>query len=208
MTINTSQREMSKGRILSNEIYLSSDNAFNELYPLRIQRLAKRHWTPLHIAQRAANFLASKNATILDIGSGVGKFCLAAACYAPEANFYGIEQREDLIQHAKNAQQGLHLKNASFIHGNFTNLNLREFDHFYFFNSFYENINDVERIDENIQYSDSLYEYYVRYLCSGLQQMPKGTKVATYHSFHGEIPVGYEMVESYQSGELNFWIKK
>ena len=38
--------------------------------------------------------------------------------------------------------------------------------------------------------------------------MPKGTKVATYHSFHGEIPVGYEMVESYQNDDLNFWIKK
>lgn len=71
-----------------------------------------------------------------------------------------------------------------------------------------KSVTQVERIDENTEYSDSLYEYYVRYLYLGLQQMPEGTKVATYHSFHGEIPVGYELVDSYQNGDLNFWIRK
>jgi len=32
----------------------------------------------------------------LDIGSGVGKFCLAGAYYKPSASFFGVEQRKDL----------------------------------------------------------------------------------------------------------------
>lgn len=126
----------------------------------------------------------------------------------PMLNFFGIEQRAYLIQRALKAQKTLDLQNVSFIHGNFTQLNLKEFDHFYFFNAFYENIDDLDRIDEDIDYSESLYEYYVRYLHKGLQQMPEGTKLVTYHSFRREIPIGYEIVESHQNGDLIFWIKK
>lgn len=210
----------SENRNIINEVYgedrgmagqyagLISDEEFNALYPPIIRRLARQHWTPLHITKLVVDFLAGKDRKILDIGSGVGKFCLAGARFAPEAHFYGIEQRSYLIEHAKKAQKQLRIKNASFIHGNFTKLDLREFDHFYFFNSFYENLNDVGRIDDEIEYSESLFEYYANYLNSELLQMPKGTKIATYHSFHGEIPAGYEIVESHYLGDLNFWIKK
>lgn len=191
-----------------NDIYLKSDADFNELYPLNVQRLAKRHWTPLHITNLAVSFLARKNVKILDIGSGAGKFCLAGACYAPEARFYGIEQREYLIEHARHAQKKLHTSNVTFLHGNFTSLNFKEFDHFYFFNSFYENINSEGRIDDDIEYSESLYEYYMRYLYSELRQMRKGTKIVTYHHFLGEIPIEYDLVDSYQDGDLNFWMKR
>ena len=195
-------------RKVPQSVYLNGDDNFNELYPPDIKRLAKQHWTPLHVTRLVVNFLGGKDLKILDIGSGVGKFCLAAAYYAPDTRFYGIEQRDYLIEHAKNAQKDLRVKNVSFIHGSFTKLDLREYDHFYFFNSFYENINDYDRIDENIEYSESLFDYYVGYLYSELQQLPKGTKIATYHSFHGEIPIGYEMIESHLNGDLNFWIKK
>lgn len=170
--------------------------------------LASRHWTSIDIGKLAAGFLAGKGSRILDIGSGVGKFCLTGAYHAPDAQFYGIEQREYLMRMAVKAQKTLDLQNISFLHGNFTQLNLLEFDHFYFFNSFYENIDDLDRIDEDIDYSEALYDYYVSYLYNGLQQMPEGTKLVTYHSFQREIPRGYEIVESHHNGNLNFWIKK
>ena len=188
--------------------YFKSDPNFNEIYPLKIRMLSSRHWTPIHIAKLAVGFLGGEGGKILDIGSGVGKFCLAGAYFAPEVQFYGIEQREHLIRRAIKAQRTLGLPNVSFIHGNFTQLNLQEFNHFYFFNSFYENIDHLDRIDEDIDYSEALYEYYVGYLYNGLQQMPKGTKIVTYHSFHQEIPRGYEIVESHQNADLSFWIKK
>ena len=45
-----------------------------------IQQLDKIHWSPLSIIYSATQFLAHKEEVkILDIGSGSGKFCLAAA---------------------------------------------------------------------------------------------------------------------------------
>lgn len=110
-----------------------SDEQFDKVYPLPIQELGRRHWTPLYVARKAAQFLAAeRNVRILDIGSGVGKFCLAAAHFMPRAWYYGIEQRRSLIYHADKVKELLHLENAFFLHGNFTQLDFREYDHFYF----------------------------------------------------------------------------
>ena len=88
------------------EKWFASDEQFNQLYPLSIQALARRHWTPLSVARKAAGFLAAENnVRILDIGSGVGKFCLAAAYYKPKAFYYGIEQRKSLVSHAEKARE-------------------------------------------------------------------------------------------------------
>ena len=123
------------------EKWFASDEQFNQLYPLSIQALARRHWTPLSVARKAAGFLAAENnVRILDIGSGVGKFCLAAAYYKPKAFYYGIEQRKSLVSHAEKAREILHLQNVSFVDGNFTQLDFRKYDHFYFYNAFYENL--------------------------------------------------------------------
>lgn len=199
---------MSENTLVLKENYLRSDTDFNELYPPDIQMLARRHWTQIDIAQQAATFLACDGGKILDIGSGVGKFCLAAAYYAPHAQFFGVEQRKYLINHALRAQQLLGVPNATFINANFTQLDLQEYDHFYFFNSFYENLDDMDRIDENIAYSEGLYEYYVRYLYKCLDALPAGTKIATYHSLEEEIPGGYELVGSHSDNNLRFWKKR
>ena len=67
---------------------LQRDLQFNQLYPVEVRSLSAKHWTPLQVAYKASNFLAAdKNTTVLDIGSGAGKFCLAAAYYKPNAFF-------------------------------------------------------------------------------------------------------------------------
>lgn len=188
--------------------YAKNDVLFNELYPISIKILSKLHWTPVYITKLAVNFLADKGSKILDIGSGAGKFCLTGACYAPEVHFYGVEQRKYLIDQATKVQKRLGIENVSFINANFTSLNLQEFDHFYYYNAFYENLDYVDRIDDNIEYSEALYEYYIKYLYKALTLKPAGTKIVTYHSFKDEIPRGYHLVESHADGELNFWIKQ
>jgi tRNA G46 methylase TrmB len=78
--------------------WFASDILFNSLYPDSIQSLAQKHWTPLDVAKKAADFLAvSHEVKILDIGSGSGKFCLTAAYHHPDINFYGVEQRKNLV---------------------------------------------------------------------------------------------------------------
>jgi SAM-dependent methyltransferase len=190
------------------EKWFSSDEEFNQLYPLSIQMLARRHWTPLGIASKVADFLAAENnVSILDIGSGVGKFCLSAAYFKPKAFYYGIEQRKNLISHAETARKILDPDNVSFIHGNFTQLDLKNFDHFYFYNSFYENLVNTDKIDDSIDYSIELYNYYNRYLFKQLEQKPAGTRIASFHSLEDEMPQNYHEVGSEFNNLLKFWIK-
>lgn len=186
----------------------NDDKSFDKLYPLDIRPQAAKHWTPLKVAAYAAEFLAPEDDVhVLDIGSGVGKFCIAAAHLKPNAEFYGIEQRKDLVKHAIRCNEKIGLPNVCFIHGNFTNLDLRQFDHFYFYNSFYENLEGTDKIDDKLEYSLSLYNYYNRYLFSQLERRPKGTRIATFHSLEGEIPSSYYTVKDHFEGFLKFWIK-
>ena len=184
------------------------DSYFNNLYPLQIQKLADLHWTPLKVAKSAAGFLVPEDgAKVLDIGSGAGKFCLAASYYKPNGLFYGIEQRKNLLDCAIEAEYNLDLNNLSFMHGNFTQLDFTQFDHFYFYNSFYENIEGTEKIDYKIQHSLSLYKYYNSYLFNQLERMPVGTRVVTYHSCEDYMPPGYFIVETEFDKLLKFWMK-
>jgi SAM-dependent methyltransferase len=188
--------------------WLRSDEEFNCLYPDHIQLLARRHWTPLEIIRKAAGFLGSeRNARVLDIGSGVGKFCLGAAITQPKAFYYGIEQRKSLVTHAEDARKTLGLHNVSFVHGNFTQLDLRNYDHFYFYNSFYENLSGTSKIDDSISYSGELFNYYNHYLFKQLNRMPAGTRLVTFHSMEDEVPPGYHVVACESGSLLKFWIK-
>lgn len=188
--------------------WFSSDDEFNKIYPYSIQALAARHWTPLQVARKAANFLAYKNGVrILDIGSGVGKFCLSAAFYEPTALFFGVEQRRNLISYAESVKEKLRLENAWFIHGNFTQLDFKKYDHFYFYNAFYENLAGTNKIDDSIDYSAELFNYYNRYLFKQLEKKPSGTRLVTFHSLEDEVPADYQLINSEMNQLLKFWRK-
>lgn len=188
--------------------WFRTDASLNKIYPKSIQLLAARHWTPLHVTQLAAPFLVTHpGVKVLDIGSGVGKFCLAGAYYKWHGSFYGVEQRKDLIAHAEKAREELKLENAHFIHSNITELDFRQYNHFYFFNSFYENLMDTDKIDNNVNYSTSLFNFYHKQLYKKLKEMPAGTRLVTYHCLHNKIPAEYHVVDSNIENLLKFWIK-
>ena len=188
--------------------WFSNDTRMHHLYPEPIQLLARLHWTPLRIAKLASQFLASHDgARILDIGSGVGKFCLAGAYYQPQAQFFGIEQRKHLVGHAETARSQLAMPNVNFLHGNLTQLDFKQYDHFYFFNSFYENLNETIKIDDTVPCLPELYRYYCRSLYGKLNEMPAGTRVATYHVLGDRMPPGFQIVEDHFDLFLKFWIK-
>lgn len=191
------------------EKHFESDQAVHDLYPKHIRKMATRHWTPIRVIKEALAFLNTKNnCHILDIGSGAGKFCLIGAKHLPNTNFYGVEQRGYLVEQARTVQDKLKLDNIAFIEGNFTTLDFKKFDHFYFFNSFWENLDDTDKIDDTIDYSETLYDYYVTYLRNALAEMPPGTRVVTYHSLLDEIPESYRLIESKDDGMLNFWVRR
>ena len=188
--------------------WFASDRKFNSLYPKPIQEVAEKHWTPLEVAKKAADFLAiSPDVKILDVGSGAGKFCLTAAYHHPFTLFYGVEQRTYLVELSEKLAKELQLENIYFICDNITNIDFEKYDHFYFYNSFYENIQGTQKIDSSIEYSTELYNYYNCYLFKQLIKKPAGTRLVTYHSFGNEIPPFYEVVHTDYNEYLKFWIR-
>ena len=191
------------------EKWFGSDNEFHSLYPASLHELARTHWTPLRVAQKAADFLAAEpGMKILDIGSGIGKFCLAAAYYRPNAFYYGIEQREDLVTVAEKARLFLGMTNVAFTTGNFLELDFGQYDHFYFYNSFYENLVPTYKIDTNVAFSVDLYNQYNRYLYRQLAKKPSGTRVVTYHGMDDILPPGYLEAGSDINNFLKYWVKE
>ena len=188
--------------------WFASDKVFNSLYPKAIQDVAEKHWTPLAVAEKAAAFLAvSADEKVLDVGSGSGKFCLTAAHYHPLTLFYGIEQRANLVALSTDIAQKLQLENVTFICNNISNVDFKDFGHFYFYNSFYENISLGQKIDDEVEYSEALYNYYCNYLNKELEKMPAGTRVATFQSLEHEMPASYRVMKTGFHGSLKFWTK-
>ncbi|WP_145665465.1 class I SAM-dependent methyltransferase [Chitinophaga polysaccharea] len=193
----------------SKPIWYANDAAFDWLYPERIQQLSKRHWTPMEVAKKSAKFLSGGTGKkILDIGSGVGKFCLIGGYFFPEATFSGVEQRKELFHFAQAAREVTCTANVDFINCNFTQVNFDEYDHFYFYNSFFENLVDDGQIDQQIEYSTSLYNYYARSMFKSLENKPGGTRLVTFHSLEDEIPPSYQLVDATVDFLLKMWIKR
>jgi len=189
--------------------YFTDEAGFRNLFPLPIQKLDALHWSPLPVAGKAVQFLAQDEVVnVLDIGSGIGKFCLTGGYLQSTAHFYGVEQREDLVDQATIVGHRLGLNNVHFMHSNFTQLDLKQYDHFYFYNSFYENLSGTDKIDDRIAYSRELYNYYSHYLYKQLEEMPAGTRIVTYCSWGDEIPPAYSLAETHFDSLLKCWIKR
>lgn len=93
------------------------------------------------------------------------------------------------------------------MHGNMIEIDFTQYDHFYFFNSFYENLPETYKIDDKLIYSRNLYNQYHGYLYRQLEKMPAGTKLATYHCGEKEAPDGYHIVGTDIDHLLKFWVK-
>ena len=188
--------------------WFSSDAQFNTLFPEPIRKMTRRHWTPLLVAHKAAAFLRTgPGVKILDIGSGCGKFCLAAGYYYPDTQFTGVEQRAYLTEVAGTALKTLGLKNVNLLTANITEIAFKDYHHFYFYNSFYENLAETEKIDQAIPFSKELFEQYSYYLYKQLREARKGTRLVTYHSVETEIPDEYQIVQTDVNDYLKCWIK-
>lgn len=183
-----------------------TDGSFDALLPKHVQQLSVQQWTPVQVARRAAEFLATKQGMrVLDIGSGPGKFCLVGAG-TTKGYFTGVEQRMDLHRCALALAAEYHLLNVQFINDNITNIDFTGYEAFYFANSFYENISSLYAIDGQFPLTDKLFHSYNQYMRKQLEAMPKGTKMATYWEVF-EVPPSYRLVGSEFEGLLNLWRK-
>jgi SAM-dependent methyltransferase len=192
---------------------LVDDPTFDEaLYAPPIRARSSRFWTPVTVASRAAQLLARHDVRrVLDVGSGPGKFCLAAASVCPEIDFTGIEHRPHLVEAARLAGARLRLENVRFLEGTVTELPWTEFDALYLYNPFAENVCDEgDHLDDTVELSTPRYMADVRCVGAALTAAPVGLVMVTYHGFGGPIPVSYELVhaERAHSDWLRVWVKR
>jgi SAM-dependent methyltransferase len=185
-----------------------SDEEFDLIYPSDIKSLSKRHWTPVSIAKIASDFLCyDKDLKILDIGSGVGKFCMVGATLKPQCQFFGIDIRENYIKLSNKLKGSYRIRNVEFLNKDILELSLNYYDCIYFFNSFQERIDNTAYIDNYSELSYDLYKDYTKHIFSQFDSMPIGTRIATYHTADFYIPGNYTMVGKLFDAKLKFYIK-
>lgn len=183
------------------------DNEFDMIYPAHLRKLSKRHFTKIDIAIKAARFLAAgPKQRILDIGSGVGKFCFVASSYS-ETLYTGVDYRKHFIELSNKLAQKHRFKNVRFIHDNITNIDFKQYNGFYFFNSFQEQIDNTCRIDESVEVNEENYTKFAAHLKKEWSKMPVGTRIASYHTYPDQIPDSYELMEMHFDGLLKCWEK-
>jgi SAM-dependent methyltransferase len=184
------------------------DARFDRIYPEPIRRLSRMHWTPVEVARRASRFLAcSPGARILDVGSGVGKFCLLGALET-QAYFVGAECRGDLVEVARVAARRARASRAEFLHLDALELDWSEFDGLYLFNPFEELLfPDDGYIDKAVEFGERRFHSLVLRTEEKLRRMPLASRLAVFHSTGGEAPCGYRQLgcETVGPGTLEFW---
>lgn len=188
-----------------------TDHSFDLFLPPDLRAHSEQHWTPLHVAALAARWLRDAGArTVIDIGSGAGKFCVVGALLCP-ARFFGLEQRPRLIEVSRRLARDFGVEDrVEFIAGMVGEVGLPTVDAYYFYNPFAENVADsCDRIDGDVELSPERFVRDIKALKVLLGQVPARRYVIAYHGFGGYMPAEYEEVRVAQSlfGSLRMWWK-
>ena len=185
-----------------------TDEEFDAFYPMKMRKLSATHWTPVAVVRKAASFLVDVPGTkVLDLGSGMGKFCLVAAS-CTSGIITGVEMRENLVQLSRKLAYKNQLHNVDFVHANINAIDLSFYHAFYFFNSFGENINLKDKLDPENVFDQELYKDLTKILHDRFEQLSIGTRIVTYCGEGREIPESYALVKSSNKGQLKFWSKR
>jgi SAM-dependent methyltransferase len=187
------------------------DRDFDAVYPFPVRAVSRTFWTPVRVAQRAAELLVrDEGSLVLDVGSGPGKFCIIGAL-TTRARFTGLEHRPHLVSVARAAAERLGAaRTTSFVQGNLGEIEWERFDAFYFFNPFAENVlRRHDRLDDSVELSEERFRRDVREVYWGLERARPGTRVVTYHGFGRELPPSYRSHgrEGAGSDVLELWVR-
>jgi predicted RNA methylase len=187
-----------------------ADGAFDSVYPIWAQEASPCFWTPVRVALEAALLLKQAGAqSVLDVGSGVGKFALVASL-AGGFDVTGVEHRPYLVATARVAAERYRAP-AKFICGRIEHIDPQSYDALYLFNPFGENlVTPAERLDHEVTLSEKRFASDVGLVENWLEEAPTGTSVVTYNGFGGRIPSSYELVSSRptERHRVRLWTKR
>ncbi|HVY29870.1 MAG TPA: hypothetical protein VHB79_25095 [Polyangiaceae bacterium] len=172
---------------------LPADSDFDRLLPRELRRLSRQYWTPLAVVLRSAAWLEELCVrTVVDIGSGVGKFCVAGALRT-DCRFIGIEQRAHLVSTARVLSRVYGVdERVVFLHQRFGHDAPPAADAYYFFNPFGENtFRRSEWLDDTVELNRTRFHRELDYVGDWLDAVPHGTYVLTYNGVGAEMPCSF-----------------
>ena len=172
------------------------DSAFDRFLPDQLRAISGQYWTPLAVAKRAAEWFDDLNVrTVVDIGSGAGKFCVAAALVG-ECRFTGLEQRSQLVASARTLARLFEVDDrVSFVEGALGGIATPVADAYYLYNPFGEYLfRSNDHVDRNGKHGDGRYARDVAAVQDLLHRARFGTCVLTYNGFGGQVPSSYQQI--------------
>ena len=174
----------------------SFDRSFDRFLPDELRIVSGQHWTPLVVALRVAEWLDGLGVRrVVDLGSGAGKFCVAAAI-ASSCQFTGIEQRPHLVHAARALARSFAVEDrVRFIVGTLGQLEIPDADAYYLYNPFGENLFGPEgHVDDVVELSEERYMRDTSLVERFLKHAPVGTYVVKYNGFGGIMPGTYKPI--------------
>lgn len=189
-----------------------SDAAFDRLLPAELRTVSDDYWTPLPVIRRVAAWLRAERVdTVVDIGSGAGKFCVAAALMS-RCRIVGLERRASLVASAQVLAALFEVDDrVRFVTGAFGDVSTPAADAYYLFNPFGDyTFSPARDADDDVVFSEQAYARDVDQTIRFLARAPIGTVVITYNGFGGDLPASYEplRVDVSFRGALRLWKKR
>ncbi len=180
---------------------------FNELIRKELRFFTNIHWSEIPTIQLTTDFFKKNDAkNVLDIGSGIGKFCIISALNS-NIHFTGIEIREVLHNEALRISKIYNLKNITFIQADVKEIDFSPFDAFYYYNPFCEHIAVENWIEKNDFLAEEKYYEYEEIVLNKLEKMKEGTLVVLHYAKTFFLSENFQLIDIKQNGELTFWKK-
>lgn len=189
-----------------------SDASFDRVIPSPWRASSDRYWTPVAVARRTVEwFVEHGGRRVLDVGSGIGKFCLVGAA-ASDLDFVGIEQRPHLVEAANALARELGLDaRARFVRATLDTFDVEGFDCLYLYNPFAENLYAPDSwLDSTVALNTDRFRADIRTVERILLGAPMGTKLITYFGFGGRVPNGFVPLRVAMIGDdtIRLWEKR
>ncbi len=188
---------------------LIADRAFDTIYPDDVRRASSVHWTPVEVAMRIMELLElERNATLLDIGAGVGKFCIVARAVARHVHVRGVEHRPRFVEIANRAAATVGV-DVDVRLGGLRDVDPKSVDALYLFNPFAENLADwPDQLDASVELGRDRYRRDVRAMEQLLARARNGTRLVTYCGWGGVVPDDYHLIRREScAGRIEIWRK-
>jgi len=189
-----------------------ADRAFDRFLPDSLRVISVQYWTPLVVAKRAAEWFDDLNVrTVVDIGSGAGKFCVVAALVG-RCRFTGLEQRPRLVDSARALARLFDVDDrVRFVQGALGSISTPVADAYYLYNPFGEYLfPSHDHVEKHGEPRGARYARDVAAVQALLRRARFGTCVLTYNGFGGHLPPNYQQirVDNKLPNALQLWRKE